>query len=83
MAHQELGYELLVRVTKMLDEIATVEAEPKKEGRQLFTIVAPDVKKIKAYKELKKYEAKLDERAAAESAGGSAESESAEAPAES
>jgi len=69
MAHQELGYELLMRVVKMLDEISTVEAAPKKEGRQLFTIVAPDAKKIKAYKELKKYEAKLDERAAAEAAG--------------
>jgi translation initiation factor IF-3 len=70
MAHQELGYELLMKVVKMLDEISTVEAVPKKEGRQLFTIVAPDIKKIKAYKELKKYEAKLDERAAAEKAGG-------------
>jgi len=69
MAHQELGYELLMRVVKKLDEISTVEAAPKKEGRQLFTIVAPDAKKIKAYKELKKYEAKLDERAAAEAAG--------------
>jgi len=87
MAHQELGYELLVRVTKMLDEIATVEAAPKKEGRQLFTIVAPDAKKIKAYKELKKYEAKLDERAAAAEAAGDApapvEAKADEAPAES
>ena len=76
MAHQELGYELLVRVTKMLDELSVVEAEPKKEGRQLFTIVAPDAKKLKAYKELKKYEAKLDERAAAAQEG-----EAAAAPA--
>lgn len=68
MAHQELGYDLLMKVVKKLDEISTVEAVPKKEGRQLFTIVAPDIKKIKAYKELKKYEAKLEERAAAEKA---------------
>ena len=77
MAHQDLGYELLVRVTKMLDEISTVEAEPKKEGRQLFCIVAPDVKKMKAYKELKKYEAKLDERAAAAAAAEGGEGEAA------
>lgn len=60
MAHQELGYELLMKVTKMLDDISSVEAAPKKEGRQLFTIVAPDAKKIKAYKELKKREIKMD-----------------------
>ncbi len=60
MAHQELGYELLMRVTKMLDNIANVEAPPKKEGRQLFVLMAPDAKKIKAYKDLKKREGKMD-----------------------
>jgi translation initiation factor IF-3 len=60
MAHQELGYELLMKVTKKLDDISVVEAAPKKEGRQLFVLVAPDQKKIKAYKELKKRESKME-----------------------
>ncbi len=51
MAHQELGFELLQEVTKKLDNIAIVEAEPKKEGRQLFVLLAPDPKKIKVYNE--------------------------------
>jgi len=51
MAHQELGFELLQEVTKKLDNIAIVEAEPKKEGRQLFVLLAPDPKKIKIYNE--------------------------------
>lgn len=74
MAHQELGYELLMKVTKMLDDISNVEAAPKKEGRQLFTIVAPDQKKIKAYKELKKREVKMDAAEAAGDAAGASES---------
>jgi len=53
MAHQELGFELLQDVTKKLDDIAIVEAEPKKEGRQLFVLLAPDPKKIKLYNEKK------------------------------
>lgn len=70
MAHQELGYELLMRVTKMLDNIANVEAPPKKEGRQLFVLMAPDIKKIKIYKDFKKREGKLEESEAAAAAAG-------------
>lgn len=51
MAHQQVGYELLVRVTKKLDAIANAEVAPKMEGRQLFVIMAPDATKIKTYKE--------------------------------
>ncbi|MCH2534977.1 MAG: translation initiation factor IF-3 [Bdellovibrionales bacterium] len=47
MAHQELGYELLKKVTGMLDDICVVEQNPKKEGRQMFLMVAPDAQKIK------------------------------------
>lgn len=66
MAHQELGRELLIKVTKKLDEIAIVEQEPKSEGRQLFVMLAPDAKKIKEFekakKETKKAEAKEEAR---------------------
>ena len=66
MAHQELGFELLQEVTKKLDDIAVVEAEPKKEGRHLFVLLAPDAKKIKTYNE-KKAQAASTESAATES----------------
>ncbi len=51
MAHQELGIELLKRVTEMLGDVATVEVAPKMEGRQCFVLLAPDPAKIKVYKE--------------------------------
>ncbi len=65
MAHQELGYDLLMKVIKMLDNISIIETAPKKEGRQLFVILAPDIKKIKAYKDFKKRESKIDTAKAA------------------
>ncbi len=47
MAHQELGMELLKRVSGALGDIALVEVPPKMEGRQLFVLFAPDPVKIK------------------------------------
>lgn len=47
MAHQNLGMELLLKVTAALQDIAVVEVPPKMEGRQLFVLVAPDATKIK------------------------------------
>ena len=41
MAHQELGWDLLQRVTKDLEEIAKVEQAPKLEGRQMMMVMAP------------------------------------------
>ena len=49
MAHQELGYELLDKLAKSLDDIASTEAPPKKEGRHIFVLLAPDAAKIKEY----------------------------------
>ncbi len=49
MAHQDIGYDLLRTVTKKLDDVAVVEANPKMEGRQMFVLVAPDAPKIKEY----------------------------------
>ncbi len=72
MAHQELGYELLKDVSQRLSEIATVEAEPKKEGRQLFVLMAPDATKIKDYK--KKQAATPKDGEVAEEASPAAES---------
>lgn len=50
MAHQELGLKLLNKVTKLLDNVATVESPPKSEGRQMFVLMTPDAAKIKEYK---------------------------------
>ena len=45
MAHQELGMQLLQRIEKDLEEIATCEQRPKMEGRQLVMVLAPKKKK--------------------------------------
>lgn len=58
MAHQELGLELLKKVIENLQDISTVEVQPKTEGRQAFVLLAPDQAKIKEYKEKEKGEAK-------------------------
>jgi translation initiation factor IF-3 len=47
MAHQELGMNLLKRVSVMLSDLALVEVPPKMEGRQLFVLFAPDPGKLK------------------------------------
>lgn len=41
MAHQELGLDLLHRVSDQTDEVAKIEYEPKLEGRQMIMILAP------------------------------------------
>lgn len=63
MAHQELGYELVNKFAKMLESHASIEVPPKKEGRQLFAIIAPDPLKIKDLKKLKARELKEEARA--------------------
>lgn len=45
MAHQELGMEMMQRLEKDLEELATVEQYPKMEGRQLIMVMAPRKKK--------------------------------------
>lgn len=58
MAHQNLGMELLKKVTATLSDVALVEVPPKMEGRQLFVLLAPDPAKIK---ELEKEKSEQDE----------------------
>ena len=41
MAHQELGYQLLRRVSGDLTDVAKVENMPKMEGRQMIMMIAP------------------------------------------
>lgn len=45
VVHPEIGLELLNRIGKDLEEMATVESEPKFEGRQVIMVLAPRRKK--------------------------------------
>ena len=45
MAHREIGMELLKRVEKDLEELATVEQFPKMEGRQMIMVLSAIKKK--------------------------------------
>jgi len=49
MAHQEEGVTILHKFKEALLDIGLVELEPKKEGRQVFMILAPDPVKIKEF----------------------------------
>ncbi len=49
MAHQELGMEQMKRALEFVKDIATVESPPKMEGKNMFTILAPDQVKIKDF----------------------------------
>ncbi|RMH37966.1 MAG: translation initiation factor IF-3 [Gammaproteobacteria bacterium] len=44
MAHQELGKQLLERVQADCEELGTVEAFPKMEGRQMIMVISPKKK---------------------------------------
>ncbi|OQK18688.1 translation initiation factor IF-3 [Methyloprofundus sedimenti] len=45
MAHREIGMNLLKRIEKDLEELATVEQFPKMEGRQMVMVLGPKKKK--------------------------------------
>jgi len=48
LAHKELGYQLLERITKELDGLVDFEGKPKSEGRTISMVVTPkkDIDKI-------------------------------------
>ncbi|MYZ50551.1 translation initiation factor IF-3 [Propylenella binzhouense] len=48
LAHQELGFDLLVRVRDELNEASKVEFEPKLEGRQMVMVLAPAPQRVPA-----------------------------------
>ncbi|MFK8136972.1 MAG: translation initiation factor IF-3 [Bdellovibrionales bacterium] len=64
MAHKEVGRGVLMSMVKLIEDIATIELEPKMEGQQLFLIMSPDKKKIDAFNKL---QAQVEEAPAAES----------------
>jgi len=48
MAHQELGYELLARITQSLSEIAVVDQKPQLAGKNLSIVVRSSNSNAKA-----------------------------------
>ncbi|MBX2989306.1 MAG: translation initiation factor IF-3 [Bdellovibrionaceae bacterium] len=49
MAHQELGMVQMNKAIDFVKDIALVESPPKMEGKNMFTIIAPDQTKIKDF----------------------------------
>ncbi|OFZ29779.1 MAG: translation initiation factor IF-3 [Bdellovibrionales bacterium RIFCSPHIGHO2_01_FULL_40_29] len=52
MAHQEAGVAVIRKAIDYVKDIALVEAPPKTEGKNLFTLIAPDPAKVKEYMKL-------------------------------
>lgn len=57
-AHQDQNLKVFDKVQEALNDLALLETPPKKEGRQVFVLYAPDPIKIKEYKKLHKDEFK-------------------------
>ncbi len=49
MAHQEAGVAVIKKAIEFVKDLALVEAPPKTEGKNLFTLLAPDPAKVKEY----------------------------------
>lgn len=59
MAHQEAGLAVVNKAIEYVKDLALVEAPPKTEGKNMFTMLAPDPAKVKEY--LKAHPNKKDE----------------------
>lgn len=59
MAHQEAGVAVIKKAIEFVKDLALVEAPPKTEGKNLFTLLAPDPAKVKEY--IKLHPTKKDE----------------------
>ena len=69
MAHQDQGLKVLQKVIGLLDNMAVVESPPKREGRQMFVLFAPDPVKIKEFKKEQDRLRKLEAKEASAEAG--------------
>jgi translation initiation factor IF-3 len=59
LAHQEFGMALMRKAIQFVEDLATIETNPKFEGKQMHTLLAPDPLKIKEYE--KKHPKKVKE----------------------
>lgn len=51
MAHPDLGLNILEKLAEDLKGLATIEAQPKLEGRNMFMLIAPSLKKVATHEE--------------------------------
>ncbi len=49
MSHQEMGLEVIKKAIDYVKDLCLVESQPKTEGKNMFTMLAPDPAKIKEY----------------------------------
>jgi translation initiation factor IF-3 len=49
LAHQEFGMELMRKAIAFVEDLALIETSPRFEGKQMYTLIAPDPAKIKEY----------------------------------
>lgn len=73
LAHQEFGMELMKKAIAFVEDLAMVETTPRFEGKQMYTLLAPDPLKIKEYE--KKHPKKTSIKPATEKQGQDAEEE--------
>jgi translation initiation factor IF-3 len=73
MAHPERGMEILDRLAEELSDMATVEAQPKLEGRNMFMMIAPIPELETAAKEDRESKAEAKDLAKAEAKAADAE----------
>ncbi len=52
MAHQEAGVAVIRKAIEYIKDISLVESPPKTEGKNLFTLIAPDPTKVKEFLKL-------------------------------
>lgn len=77
--HDNLGVELLKRLSVDLEELANMEGKPKREGRNLGAILSPKPAVVKAINEAKRQREKDKKKAKAESLAKKVEKDEAKA----
>jgi len=53
ITHQDLGYNILMRLAEAVGDVAEVEQRPSMEGRKMFVLIAPTAETLKALQKRK------------------------------
>ena len=49
MSHQDMGLQVILKAIDFVKDLAIIESQPKTEGKNMFTMIAPDPVKVKDY----------------------------------
>lgn len=49
MSHQDMGLQVILKAIDYVKDLAIIESQPKTEGKNMFTMIAPDPVKVKDY----------------------------------